>query len=325
MRKLIYLLFLTLTSLSACSGEFVSCSQKAFDAHVYINNKVTIPLQSDQKLMVTNQAPHEKYIVYNPYLGLALLKDTAPFKHPYTFNSIEKQHQLAIVFPTKVIKTKQISDQVGLNHLAKLTHMPEVTALLSDGCCHLQGVVTPNGMIEKAYLIDFINNKRMHYSDIGIRIRQDKKSIVVSHVDPFYPNNPFKVGDVITQFNKKKCHSASLLAQKILLSEQGSKVQVAIKRDGLEHQLELRLNKRFGGGLVSDTFLERLGFYFNDALIVTKVTSKAKQLGVRSGDKLIRVNQKDVSALSEVAEHLKSHENSLLFKRKGFEFNLQIK
>ena len=58
------------------------------------------------------------------------------------------------------------------------------------------------------------------------------------------------------------------MEEAILFSLPGSEHKVTVRRDGKELVLDVRIAERLGGGLLSDTFLERLGLYLDRQLFV---------------------------------------------------------
>lgn len=323
MRKLLTLIFLTLTSLFACSGEFVSCSQKAFDAEILSTQVLSLPLEQKQRLVVTTDQQNTNVIAHNPFLGLSLVQDEKNFKYPYTFDAVD-DGTLALVTSTKAVKTTLISQQNGLDQFGELDIKQITPALLSDGCCHIEGIVTPLGVISKAYIQHFITHPKVNYADIGVRFVQNGKKIRVSAVDPFYKNNPFALGDTILKFENISYENVAHLQKKILFSTVGNECKVQLLRRGKKLTVTVGFEPRFGGGFVSDTFLERKGLYFNSQGVVNALGSKANGMGVRVGDKLIGINQHTFKNLKDIRLYLLQNSNNLLFERKGFQFNIHL-
>jgi len=220
-----------------------------------------------------------------------------------------------------------VKRQLGLNHLARFSKKTSFPALLTNSCCALEGIATYRGVIEKSYLRHFLQTKEMEYGDIGIRLEEQNTQSVVSAVDPFFKENPFKYGDIIVSFDNKKVHSASRLMQKILFAQQGSWHTVKVKRDNKLLSLRVCTSKRYGGGVLSDTFLERFGIFFDKKLTIVKITNKFKNYGLAVGDRLLGVNGVLVKAQSELRKYLQKDKSSfsLLFERKNFEFFVNIK
>lgn len=323
MRKFIFFTFLTVVSLFACSGEFMSCSQKAYDAKVFKASSLIIPLNNNQNLLFTQNRPTRNLIAYNPFLGLALASTKNGFAYPYDFSD-KKDSKLAVVTPLSIKKINVMSKQEGLDKLAHIKKSNDIFALIQDGCCNLEGIMTPRGIISKEFLRDFIEHKNSFYADAGMRMNSSTASIIVTTVDPFFKKNVWQRGDIIVRFNKKKYSSSAALKQAILFSRAGTTVTFDILRDKQAMTLHMVLDKRYGGGLISDTFLERKGFYFTSNLSIKSLNDLASTLQLKRGDKLIRVNNKLVTNQTDVKKQLHKDKNNLLFERNGFQFNIKL-
>ena len=78
-------------------------------------------------------------------------------------------------------------------------------------------------------------------------------------VNPFIKANPFKKGDAIVGFNGKKVHNSATFMRKILFSKVGSSHRIKVKRGSKYLNFKVKTKKRYGGGYLSDTFLEQKG------------------------------------------------------------------
>jgi len=234
-----------------------------------------------------------------------------------------------MVTDKKSCRASIVQRQLGLNSFAKLRQPLIVPSLLTTACCSLSGVVSSRGVIEKEYLAHFMASKeqRVVYGDIGIRLQQHKKSAVVSAKDPFFEKNPLQKGDRIVAFDGKKVYSAAALMRSILFSKIGSKHTLLYEREGKKKKTTIIVQKRYGGGYVSDTFLEKKGLYFDAKLHLTKISGAFSNYGLKVGDRLIQVNKKAVKSQKELRNYIEKHHNiaSLLFERNGFEFFVNIK
>ena len=310
---------LVLTSLSAsCKGGYYSCKQKINDSHAIINNSLYIPINKTQRLVFSSTTPKGKIVKFDKFLGLYLVEGLKGFRYPFKIN-MHAPSGMAVVNGKTAIEGKIVHAQIGLNTLAKFSEPSFVPSFLSSSCCNLEGLVTPEGIIQKEYLSHFINAKDTDYADIGIRI--DEKRCVIA-TDPFLKNNPFKLSDVITEFDGKKVSSASLLMQTILFSKIGTTHKIQVLREGKICEYAVKTNKRVGGGLVSDTFLEQKGFYFNKDLSLRSVDG----YGLHVGDKLLSINGNKLSSLDDIPTAIgtKIDDMIFLFQREGFQFFVHI-
>ena len=233
----------------------------------------------------------------------------------------------AMINDTKMCEGKFVKNQVGLNQLALYSEPLITPAIVSSSCCSLEGVVTPRGIIQKEYIKNFLDSKEIVYGDIGIRVKNEKGRVLICASDPFFKNNPFVKGDRVVAFDGRKIEAASLLMRKILFSRVGTKHTLKIKRANKFITLKVTTKKRYGGGSVSDTFLESQGLYFSKDLLVTKVEKIFKKNGVKKGDRLISINGVRVKNQKELRHYLQKYKNysKLLIERNHFQFFVNIK
>ncbi len=323
-------LFVTLTflflNLYACKGGYNSCKAKINDSKTIKNNQLQVPLTKHTRVLFSRTRPHATILKHDPYLSLYLIKDKKGFRYPFSI-SYRPVLGTACVDKHRAVKGKILKHQVGLNHFATFSEKLTYPSLILTSCCSLEGIVTPRGIIEKAYIDRFVKIKKVSYSDIGIRVKDEKSFVIVNAINPFLDGNNFKVGDCILRFDGKKVKSASSLMKWILFSKIGSSHRVKIKRGSKILTLKMKSSKRDGGGYLSDTFLEFLGISFDRHLRIIKIEKKAKKYQLKLGDKLLQVNKKDITTQDEILKQIsKSKESShLLFQRNHFQFFVTIK
>ncbi|RVZ89400.1 PDZ domain-containing protein, partial [Helicobacter pylori] len=97
------------------------------------------------------------------------------------------------------------------------------------------------------------------------------KRLVVVQFDPFFPKNPFLKNDEILAINHQKIHSLAEFEWVVSNLKYQSLVKVKIKRNHKIKEVTLKVNKRYGGFLLKDTFLERYGIALDERFIITKI------------------------------------------------------
>ena len=325
MLRLFILLNLLLLNLYACKGGYESCKQKIKDSYSIENAQLNLSVKKHQRLIYSTKKPVGKILKHDPYLSLYLVEDKKGFKYPFTIN-----YRLALgvagVDKKMAIEGKIKKHQVGLNHLATFSEPLSVPSVLLTSCCSLEGVVTPKGIIEKEYIDRFLKVKKVEYADIGIRVEDKKRKVIVNAINPFIQDNPFKVNDRILSFDAKKVYNASTLIRWILFSKIGSTHTVKIQRNSKILTLKVKSQNRYGGGKLSDTFLEFLGLSFDKNLRLVKIEPKAKKYQLKLGDKLIQINQKNISSEAEILKIISQTKESsyLLFERYNFQFFVKV-
>ena len=325
MFRLFLVLNIFLLNLFACKGGYESCKLKIIHSDSINNQTLQIAVQNNQRLIFSKTKPNAKILKYDPFLHLYLVKDTKKFKHPFRINN-RLTLGTAAVDTKMVIEGKIRKHQIGLNSLAKYSEPLFVPSILLNSCCALEGIVTPEGIIEKEYIERFLKIKKVSYSDIGIRVKDEKKLVIVKASNPFMNNNPFLIDDCILKFDGKKVKNSSELMRNILFSKVGSKHKVKIKRGSKILIFNVISQKRNGGGYISDTFLEFLGLSFNKSLHVTKIAKKAQKYQLLIGDKLMQINGEKIKTQEDILKKLKNTKESsnLLFQRRNFQFFIKV-
>ena len=313
-------------NLFACKGGYDSCKLKITHSNSIKNSILNIAVPNNKRLIHSAYQPNAKILKQDIFLNLYLIEAKDKFKYPFKINN-HISSGIALVDAKSAIEGKIIKGQVGLNNFAIFSEGLKVPALLLNSCCAIEGIVTDKGIIEKEYLERFLSSNSSDYGDIGIRVSDVKRKVTIDRVDPFYKNNPFKVGDVVVSVEGKKIYSSATFMRQILFSKISTSKNLKIKRGTKYHTFKVVVNKRYGGGYISDTFLEQKGIYFSPNLSITQIRNKFTNYGLKIGDKLIRVNGKKVSTTENIALYLNDFNNavSLLISRNGFEFFVNIK
>ena len=316
-------LSLSFLTLLACQGGYDSCKQKLIDSHSIHKKYISIPVLKNKRLIYSLTKPKGKILKYDPFLSLYLVNDKEKFKYPFVMNE-HLSLGSAMVNYKDSSEIKIIKKQIGLNNLAKVKEKILYPAIVTNSCCVLLGLVTPKGIIEKRYIKRFLSNHNVNYSDIGIRVEDSKLGIKIIAVNPF-KRNGFKVGDIIILHNDKKIKDSSTLMRNILFSEIGSKHHIKILRGSKYHTINSISTKRYGGGAISDTFLEEKGYYIDRNLKFLKI-KKGSNNSLRVGDKILRVNNITIKNRDDLLKNIDSFKDkvTLLISRDGFQFFVNL-
>ena len=295
------------------------------DSSVIGTNYISIPVKGNRLLVYSHCNPDAKVLKYDPFLSLYLIEDRKKFAYPFDVN-MRLQLGSAMVSDKAAREGKILKNQVGLNKLATYSEKLIKPSLLTSSCCALEGIVTPNGIIQKEYIKRFLSKAPATYADIGIRVKNDAGFVIVSASNPYLKDNPFKKGDCIVSFDGKKVKAASVFMKNVLFSKLGSKHKVKIKRDGKFIDVGVTSTLRYGGGDLSDTFLEQKGIYFDDSLHIIKLSKEYEKYGMLLGDQLLQVNGTRVKNQEELLHYIENFKlfSSLLFERRKFQFFVNI-
>ncbi len=326
MLRLFVLAHLLLLNLYACQGGYFSCIAKIKDSHTIQNSSLYIPVKNNKLLIYSKSRPKSKILKYDPFLSLYLIEDKKNFAYPFDVN-MRLQLGTAIVNDRVSREGKIIQNQIGLNSLARYSVSFKSPALITSSCCSLEGIATSNGVIQKEYIKRFLSKAPATYADIGIRVKNENGFVIVSASNPYLKNNPLKKDDCILEFDGKKVKAASVFMRHVLFSKIGSKHNIEIKRDKKIMNFSVTSSKRYGGGNVSDTFLEHKGIYFDETLHIVELSEEFIEYGLIVGDKLLQVNGVGVSNQKELRAYIENFKefSSLLFSRRNFQFFVNIK
>ena len=326
MRILFILLNLLLLNAFACQGGYTSCINKVKDSKTITNNSLSIPVKNNKLLIYSKSIPNAKILKRDPFLSLYLIEDTKKFSYPFNIN-MRLQLGSAIVNDKKSKEGKILRNQIGLNTLAVYSEKLTTPALITSSCCALEGIVTPEGVIQKEYIKRFLSKQSADYGDIGIRVKNDAGFVIVRASNPYVQNNPFKKDDCIVAFDGKKVNAASVFMRKVLFSKIGSKHTVKVKRGKKTMTFKVLISKRHGGGNVSDTFLEHRGIYFDETLHIVRLSKYFSDYGLHIVDQLIQVNGTVVKTEDNLRRYIEDFKefSSLLFTRNNFQFFVNIK
>lgn len=245
-----------------------------------------------------------KIIKSDPFVGLYLV-ESKPKKYSYRLKIIDdyvkNKNIVAIggegILKDKVSRGRILKDQSGFVDYGVFSNEVPKNSVLSNICYQIYGLgVGGKGFISKRYLDRFLSQNLPYYGDIGVRISQKDKKVFVQEVDPFFKDNPFLPNDIIVSIDGNSITSygqfewvvSNLVYQKF--------VEVFVIRNTKKRSFWVHVDKRYGGFLLADTFLERFGIELDSDLVVTKinldVSAKFPQLQV--GDKIIWVDKNPV-------------------------------
>ncbi|WP_235853055.1 DUF7488 domain-containing protein [Helicobacter labacensis] len=222
--------------------------------------------------------------------------------------------------------------QTGFLHFARFSKPMPINAVVSNICYQIYGVgVGGHDFIESRYLKRFLKQKSPYYGDIGVRVRA---GAVVQSVDPFFKHNPFLERDVITRINNQPIRNAQDFEWVVSNLAYQSRARITIKRGNALKTFVVRVDKRHGGFLLPDTFLERFGITLNHKLIITKATHLAPPLNqLQVGDQLVWINKRPivkpgqsprVALQRALSEAFMQGRIEMLILRNGFEFYVRL-
>ncbi len=325
LRPLLFLFTLCL-SLFSSPIDFRACQLKYEVSSAPFEKSQGFAINRSFALIYSADTPDYKIIKRDPFLGLNLIQAPKPFKHIFKFYT-HTPRKIAAVTPSSTVEGKIIHEQIGLNDLAQFSKKIPSNALITGTCCGILGLSTPEGIIEKEYLRHFIESEKVEYSDMGIRLANEK-GVRVVEINPFFQDSPFMLNDVILFMDKKKAQSAGQVSREILFSKPGSVHHFIVLRNAKKIKIKINTIDRNSGGEIPESFFGLFGLSLDENLIVKKDAPKYE---IKKGDKLLSVMKKEVNSLEDIRKVLSQEKASeeelvfLLFKREGFDFFIHFK
>ncbi|MGM0622564.1 MAG: DUF7488 domain-containing protein [Campylobacterota bacterium] len=313
MRKFVVAL---LFGLNLFATDCDHCAQKFKDATLLHEGVKQLHVGSE---MAIAAAPTQGAI-YNKFFHIYLVSgvkgsEKITLKYPY----IEQEGGLYT--HTQHLNTVKIERGCALRYFGQVDKPLKPLSIVTGICCDVMGVANSKlAVIDAKYLKDFIQRKSDLYGDLGLRFN---KKMEVTYINPYYTSQ-LKVGDRVLGYA-----DICALEDAILLATPKERMQLRVLRQGDTKEFALRVHKRYGGGFVSDSFLEQFGIRFDEQLQIIEIAndSLAYQKGLRRGDRLLEIDTYAVQDTQEVKEFFTKNQKksySFLFDRDSFEFFVRI-
>ncbi|PAF47689.1 hypothetical protein BKH41_07310 [Helicobacter sp. 12S02232-10] len=270
-----------------------------------------------------------KILKADPFVGLYLI-ETRPPKYAYHISKIDdyaKKKELSSIASKVSSKGRIIKAQSGFTHYAQFSVPVLRNGVVGNICYQIYGIgVGGKYFIDKTYLDRFLNQKSPYYGDIGVRVVQRDKYVIVRQVDPFFEHNPFLPGDVILSVNGKALNSYADFEWVVSNLPYKKPAEILLIRNNQKKKIKVLTDKRYGGFLLSDTFLERFGIWLDQNLTITRIDENpSKKLdSFRVGDKIIWIDKKPV--LKESDDSFAKADDSLrsALSKAGLKKNIEV-
>ncbi len=308
-------------------SDFKACFKRSKNSFVRVKKRDFIAV-GKHKALIFSRYRIKDYIKRDPFLGLYLIK-TKQSLTPISFTSFNQASNSKIV---AVVNKKDyklasiISADNALNYFARLSKDAKPNSLVECVCCREFGLSTGGkSFIDSDFILRFLKNKTVFYADSGLRFAQKGKKIYVKALNPFFQHFKIRVGDKIVSINGKTFSTVSSLNKFILFSKLNRVLTIKYRRYGRVFVQKIRLKRRISGGLLGESFFEYIGLYVRRDLRVSYVRkgSLAYKLGIKKGDKLMKIDDDFVKSFSHIKpllSRLHKDEVYLLLERNGFQF-----
>ena len=337
MPRLLISLFLVFGVVNATSftyPDFKQCYNKNLKSFVYFGNIRAVAVTKHLAVAYSKTKPKVEFVKHDPFLNLYLFyskKSLNPVRLKSTY-SLKVGEWVAgmddnSLYVGNFATTDDMLDSIYLQN----ANLKE-NSIISCLCCEVYGLGIGDGkFIGSEFIKRFLNTKdNVYYGDIGVRFVKRGTEFFVDKINPFYKNQPLKVGDKIISVNDKKIYSLKQLKRVILFSKPNSKLKIKLLRGNALFMVDVKVFQKISGGALGDSFLEKKGFYFDENLKIKMIKkgSFASKSGLKVGDKLLMVNKlkmKNNMDLKEYLTNTKDKELELLFDRNDFQFFINLR
>ncbi len=334
MRVVLILLFFLniLYSTSFVYPNFKQCYKRDIKSIVYFGDTKAIAISKHYAVAYLKKKPKYPFIKYDPFLNLYLFYRQKPMSYVKLKNTdkLTLGEWLASMDDNSMYAGNFAQRGVGLNIYFEQNSKTPPNSMISCLCCDIYGLGVGNGkFISSNFIKRFLHSSEIFYGDIGVRFAKRGKYIVVSFVNPLFKNQELKVGDIVKQINNRKVHKVEDIQDFILFQKRNQIVKIEFIRDGKLQTLSIRVKKRYGGGELSDSFLENRGIFFDKKLRIIGIAkgSFAQKEGLKIGDKLLqidRVNVKNQNDVKSFFSKIEKKSSDLLFDRDDFQFFIKV-
>ncbi len=324
---LFFLDTLSFAKIEPIKSDFKPCYKKRLKSFVIFNNKQAVAV-SKHKILLYSRHNVKKYIKRDPFLGLYLVyskKELHPVKF-IAFDKIKDNTVVAIMDKGNFLLNKIESFGNGLDILPRLQKKIMPNSLVECVCCR-NFALTTNGrhFIDSDYIIRFLKDKKVQYSDSGLRFKEKNGKIFVKSRNPFFYGLRIRVGDEIVRVDGKEFKNVAKLSKYILFLKSGRSLNIVYKRAGKIFHQKIILKKRVGGGLIGDSFFQSIGLYLRHNLTISYIVknSIAYTLGLKRGDRLLKINNYFTTTYKKtqsILSIIKRKRVYMLFSRDNFQF-----
>ncbi|PAF42071.1 PDZ domain-containing protein [Helicobacter sp. 11S03491-1] len=313
--------------------DFSHCMKYYDIASTPLKNTYSISLKTPKKnvsLLFSLLPPQGvKVLKRDPFVGLYLIetKETKYAYHLLDIDGYARSKELAAIGSKTSAKGKILKSQSGFIHYAQFSTPIPINGVVSNICYQIYGIgVGGKYFIDKKYIDRFLRQNSPYYGDIGIRVSQENKSIIVVQVDPFFKENPFLPNDKIISIDNQAIVTPEQFEWNVSNLAYHKNVEVDVIRNGKHQKLKVIADKRYGGFLLPDTFLERFGIKLNQKLEITEI-DKSTPLRLpqfQVGDRIVWINHEAIIKPNDDSEE--KIENSLrsAFSQAGIKGTIEV-
>jgi hypothetical protein len=311
MKKLLLILFpLFLFSNVLCQSRILK------SLHFLDSGKPSWILDNKYSVIYSEDIPEDlNYSKRNPTLGLYFYEHNLPIGGsvlPMKIRNIRNNFRFAMN-GKEYIKGSLKQAQVGLEFARFTSEIPE-NWVVSSGCCVMAGLsVGGDRYLESEFIQRILEMDSDHFSNIGARFVEVDGGIYVYRVNPFFTDNPFLEGDKILKVDGEKPKSFHHFLMDTLLSPKDRIMFIEIEREGSVIEVVVESETLKGGGILSDTFMENLGVWFDKDLYVENIHKDSifSKKGLKNRFHLMKINDIVVETPADVQDLLSQSKTNM--------------
>lgn len=288
----------------ACQSYYKQATANIDSVRVY-----SILYDDTHHLIAFSQKPlrSQRIIKSDPFLGLYLFSGKLPKSYRLKpLDSFAHTLGLAAVSATHALQGKVLNFEKGVFDLGKFSTTLPKDSVISTICYQSYGISAYGQYFVPKLLIDrFLSPRGGRYGDIGVRVIPNTQShanpkypkgVIIEQLDIFFPKTFLRLQDTILSINGKAIESMADFEWIVADLTPESNARVEVLRGNRVLSGELRVGKRYGGGLLQDTFFERYGVVIDRDLTIRAMPKplpkNLRQLSV--GDRILWIDKTPV-------------------------------
>lgn len=293
---------------SACRAYYKQATSVVDSTRIY-----SVLYQNKPHLIAFSPSPlrSSRIIKHDPFTGLYLF--SGKLAKSYRLKPLDTfAHTLPLagVNATQAIAGSITNFEKGIFDLGKFSTTLPKDSVISTICYQSYGISAYGQYFIPKILIDrFLSPKGGQYGDIGVRVSaniqsvrdQHPKGVIIEQVDVFFPHKPLLPKDRILSINGHAITSLADFEWLVADLEPRSKAQVKFVRNGRVLEAAVQVDRRYGGGILRDTFFERYGVIIDKDFVIRSIGKPLpfalSQLSV--GDKFIWIDKTPIKKDSD--------------------------
>lgn len=296
---------------SACQNYYKQATTSQTTTNMGSVRVYSVLYDDRPHLIAFSQKPlHSPHIIKaDPFLGLYLFSGRLPKSYRLKpLDSFAHSLPLAAISATHAIQGSVINFEKGVFDLGKFSTTLPKDSVISTICYQSYGISAYGQYFVPKLLIDrFLSPRGGRYGDIGVRVAPNNndsgnsadsrpKGVIIEQLDIFFPHRALKLQDRILSINGKAINSMADFEWLVADLAPESSAKLEILRAGRVLNVDVKVDKRYGGGLLPDTFFERYGVVIDRDLTIRAMAKplpkNLRQLSV--GDRILWIDKTPV-------------------------------